>query len=205
DTRASATVGHLDMKGVAFHRDGAPNESVLVSPDGDRVLAQESDGVVRLWSAGGGPSVALETLPPNELCGGFLRDGRIAIGHGSAQGRPDRAVTARVHVYSQQGQLQHAVELGFGQVSCVVDGTRLLVAVNPRPNPRQDQQQLWLVDGEQGTARALDARLRILLPLAGVVARPSPERLLVGDVEGGLVEVEPATGKTRMLMRGQVR
>jgi hypothetical protein len=197
DTRSSADVAHLDTKGILL--------DLEVSPDGERVLAQEPDGAVRLWSVGGGAPITLETLPPKAFCGGFLRDGRVAIGHGSVQGRPETAVTARVHVYSREGQRQRAIDLGFGTASCVFDGNRLLVAVNPRPNPRQDQQQLWLVDADQGTARALDARLRILMRLPGVVERPFAGQLLVGDVHGSLVAIDPSTDKPQMLVPGRVQ
>ena len=197
DTQSTTTVAHLDIKGVLL--------DLAVSPDGDRVLAQEPDGGVRLWPVGGGSAVTLETLPPKALCGGFLADGRIAIARGSMQGRPEATVVAGVHVYRRDGQLQHTIDLGVGTASCVVHGNRVVVAVNPRPNPRQDQQQLWLVDGDAGTARALDSRLRILLPLHGVAERPLASRLLVGDVDGSLVAFEPSTSQMQTLVPGRVQ
>lgn len=193
ETRSSATIGHLDINRVF-------NSGFDVSPDGTHVLAQDPDGAVRLWPVDGGPATTLETLRDGGFCGGYLSDGRIAIGHGSIQGRG----AARVHIYSGEGALLRAVDLGFGLVACVVDGHRLLAAVNPRPNPTWDQQRLSLVDADRGTAQALDPRLRILSTWRGIVEPPSVERLLVGDVDGSLLDVDPSTGKTKVLLRGHV-
>ncbi len=185
------------MTGVLFELDA--------SPGGDRILAQESDGVVRLWSVAGGVGRALETLPSRHTCGGFLPDGRIVVGFGAAQGSLELLGAARIHVYSPDGQLERTVDLGRGEVSCVVDGSALLVAVDPRPSPQQEHQQLWLVDADDGTARALDPRLRLLEPQRGIIAPPAAHRLLVSDSDGGLVEWDRAAAQARTLLAGRAR
>ena len=197
DTRSTAAVAHLAMKGVLYE--------LRVSPDGEHVLAQEADGGIRLWPVDGGAAITLETLPPSGLWGGFLADGRIAIGIGSGHGNLQTRGrgTGRVNLYTREGQLQRVIDLDAGQVWCVVDGNRMLVAVNPRPNPQQDQQRLWLVDADEGTARALDARLRLIGQSRRVVERRFPSPLLVGDARGSLIAVDPSTAETQMLLRGR--